>query len=656
MKNMNGTDLRLTPEDLKRLLQAHAYWLETDGQDGQRAVLSNVDLSGCDLTGCQLMKADLAGANLQKARLCSADLTGANLLGADLRDTDFSDCCLQRAVMEETDISGALFVRAQLTGARLQGVSGLASATLRDACLEGAIGLTADDLAGTNLTGVRLPSALAGFDRMGHLSGVIGIARPLYLFVLVVTAFIVMTVFSTPDVALFTNAPSAVMPNLSTSIPAASLFWIAPLILIFLYAYLHFYMARVWQDLGGLPNVLPDGTPIERGAHPWLFINLVCLRGGMQVVGFREALAIFLMWGAVPATLLAIWWRYLPLRDWPVTGAHIVIVLFAVWGALRLFAGAMTHMRRQIWRVSRQRKILWWLGIAMVAISIFCHGLPWLLDRLAPDPPEDGVAFPEAMGVKPKNVLWLTADLEDGDLDGAAMTRRDLRYAYGHRASLVAVNLKDSTLAGSDFQRADFSRALLEDVDLSDANLDSTGFHNACLRRARLVRSDLEDADLSGAYLGRADLSYAYLGRARMQYANLQGANLAGADLTRADLRGAIFNCYASHQHDTKRAPEVRCTTFRDTNFSGADLRGAQFLGSDLSTARHLTPQQLAAACGVNVRLPPGLGDSLPDCGEDSNLGIAPGALAKGSPVNPQENPCWHEMLSDFGPGPPTGP
>ncbi len=640
---------------LPRLLEEHARWVESEGREGNRAALANADLAGCNLEGSMLQKADLAGVDLRKSRLCGADLTGANLLGGDLRDADLSDSRLECAVMEDAKVTGALFVRARLNGARLQGVSGLAGATLRDASLEDVIGLTADDLAGTDLTGVRLPAALAGFDRLRHLSGVIGIARPLYLFVLVVTAFIVLTVFSTPDVALFTNAPSAVMPNLSTSIPAASLFWIAPLILVFLYAYQHFYMARVWQDLAALPDVLPDGSPIERGAHPWLFIDLVRLRGGMPLAGFREAVMIFLMWGAVPATLLAIWWRYLPLRDWPVTGAHIAIVLFAVWGALRLFGGAMTQILRQPWRVPRQQRILWILGVAMFAISIFCHGLPWMLDRFATNPPADGAAFPEVMGVKPKNVLWLTADLEDGDLDGVVMTRRDLRYAYGHRASLVAVNLKDGTLAGSDFQRADFTRALLEDVNLSNANLDSTRFHNACLRRASLVRSDLEDSNLSGAYLGRADLSYAYLGRARMQFANLQGANLTGADLTGADLRGAIFNCYASHQHDANRDPEVRCTTLTGTNFSRADLTGAQFIGSDLSDARHLAPQQLAVACGVDARLPPELRDFLPDCGDSANTGIAPSALAKDSPVNPEDNPCWHEMLSDFNPGPPKG-
>jgi uncharacterized protein YjbI with pentapeptide repeats len=655
MENAEAPVTVVTPGDgLESLLEEHARWIDSEGGAGRRAVLANAALACCDLAGRMLRNADLAGADLRRARLNGADLAGANLKGGDLHGADFTDARLEGAVLEDAAVGGALFVRARLDGARFQGVRGLAAAQLRDASLEGVLGLTADDLAGADLTGVRLPAALAGFDRLEHLSDVAGIARPLYLFVLLVTAFILLTVFSTPDVSIFTNAPSAVMPNLSTAIPATSLFWIAPLILVLLYAYQQYYMTQLWRDLAGLPDVLPDGSAIERSAHPWLFIDLVRLRGGRRAVGLRETVVIFLIWGAVPATLLAIWWRYLPVRDLPVTAIHIAIVLLTVWGSLRLFAGAVTQLRRQHWRVPRERQILWMLGGAMFVISAFCHGLPWILDRFVQHPPGDGFAYPEVLGIKPKNVLWLTADLEDGDLDDTAMTRSDLRYAYAHRASLVSVNLKDSTLAGSDFQRADFTRALLEDVDLSNSNLDSARFQNACLRRARLVRSDLEDTVFTGAYLGLADLSYAYLGRSRMQYANLQGARLTGADFAGADLRGAIFNCYASHRHDADKLPKVQCADLTNANFAGADLTSAQFLGANLSAARNLTTTQLQSACGVAAQLPPELRSSLPDCGDSANHGIAPGALSESSGVNLEDNPCWHEMHSDFDPGPPT--
>jgi uncharacterized protein YjbI with pentapeptide repeats len=648
-----GADAPL--EGLERVLAEHARWVETGGESGRQAQLAQSRLARLDLSGRLLRGADLAGADLRETRLCGADLADANLEEADLRGADLGDAVLTGAVLEGADVSGAVLVRADLAGARLQGIRGLALAELRDAGLEGARGLTAGDLAGADLTGVRLPTTLAGLDRMEHLAAAIGIARPLYLFVLVVTAFILLTVFSTPDVSLFTNARSAVMPNLPTAIPAASLFWIAPLILVFLYAYQHFYIARVWDGIAGLPDVLPDGSSIARSAHPWLVLELVRLRRGREAVGFREVVVIFLIWGAVPATLAAIWWRYLPLRDWPVTLVHIVVVLLAVWGGMRLFGNAVSRLLRRSWRVPHQRATLTLLAAGMLLVSVFFHALPWILDRLADEPPGDGLsAWPEAPGIKPKNVRWLIADLEDGDLESAVMERADLRYAYGHRARLQRVNLKDARLAGSDFQRADFSLGLLDDADLSDANLDSVRFRNACLRRALLRRSDLEDTDLTGAYLGAADLTLAYLGRARLSYANFQGARLTGTDFTDANLRGAVFNCFASHQHDPERDVEVRCPDFRGTNFAGADLTGAQFLGADLTGAKNLVPAQLQSACGVDVALVPNLSKYLPDCGVAANRGISPAALDDGSPIDPEENPCWHEMLSDYDPGPPT--
>lgn len=651
----NADDIPVTlSASVESALAEHARWVQSDGQQGARAALARAGLAGCELSGRTLQKADLAGADLRRARLHGADLRGADLTGADLHGADLTDARLDGATLDDADIAGARLARARLDGARLQAVRGFSQAQLRDASLEGALGLTADDLAGADLTGVHLPAALAGIDRLQHLAAIAGIARPFHLFVLLVTAFVLLTVFSTPDVSIFTNAPSAVMPNLSTNIPAASLFWISPLILVGLYAYLHFYMEQYWHCLASLPDVLPDGSAIERSAYPWVFIDLARLRGGVEAVGFREAVIIFLLWGAVPATLVAIWWRYLPLRDALVTGIHIAIVLLAAWGSLRLFGAAVTALGRQPWRVPKARGILWTLAAAMIAVSALCHGLPRILDRMAQPAPDALSAFPEVLGIKPKKVRWLTADLEDGVLDAAVLTRRDLRYAYGHRASFVAANLKDSTVSGSDFQRADFTRALLEDVDLSNANLDSTRFRNACLRRASLVRSDLEDSDFTGAYLGGADLRYAYLGRSRMQYANLQGARMTGADFSGADLRGALFNCFVSHRHDRKREPVVQCVDLAAANFDGADLSGAQFLGTNLGDARNLTAAQLQRACGVDVQLPAVLRDALPDCGPDANRGIAPGALAGNSEIRLEENPCWHEMRSDFAQGPPT--
>ena len=62
---------------LKEIIQNHEKWLEDDG--GERANLSDADLSHADLRNADLRYADLRNADLRYANLRSADLRSANL-------------------------------------------------------------------------------------------------------------------------------------------------------------------------------------------------------------------------------------------------------------------------------------------------------------------------------------------------------------------------------------------------------------------------------------------------------------------------------------------------------------------------------------------------------------------------------------------------
>ena len=84
---------------LKRILQQHVLWLETEGAEGERANLRGANLQGANLQDVNLQGADLQRANLQdvnlrrayllRAYLQDAHLRDANLQGADLRDAKF---------------------------------------------------------------------------------------------------------------------------------------------------------------------------------------------------------------------------------------------------------------------------------------------------------------------------------------------------------------------------------------------------------------------------------------------------------------------------------------------------------------------------------------------------------------------------------------
>lgn len=75
--------MKITQEKLNEIIASHGKWLRCEN-GGERADLSNADLSGADLNGANLSGADLSGAYLNGANLCEADLSGADLSGADL--------------------------------------------------------------------------------------------------------------------------------------------------------------------------------------------------------------------------------------------------------------------------------------------------------------------------------------------------------------------------------------------------------------------------------------------------------------------------------------------------------------------------------------------------------------------------------------------
>lgn len=86
-------------------LALHRIWLESDGQQGCRANLSDKLFVG----------SVLCGVNFERANLRRADFTGADLRNANLRSADLSE-----AVFDRTDLRGADFSGADLKGLSLR--------------------------------------------------------------------------------------------------------------------------------------------------------------------------------------------------------------------------------------------------------------------------------------------------------------------------------------------------------------------------------------------------------------------------------------------------------------------------------------------------------------------------------------------------------
>jgi hypothetical protein len=108
---------QISNEELEKILEDHKKWLESKGEEGKQADLSNTILDGkemehVNLEGADLRKAVFSKANLIGANLAEADLRKADLHGADLRSAHLMGANFQEAFLGEANLRKAYLHRA----------------------------------------------------------------------------------------------------------------------------------------------------------------------------------------------------------------------------------------------------------------------------------------------------------------------------------------------------------------------------------------------------------------------------------------------------------------------------------------------------------------------------------------------------------------
>jgi uncharacterized protein YjbI with pentapeptide repeats len=342
----------ISPKTLHDILHAHQLWSESNGEDGQKADLSETRFANVDLPGTNLREANLLGAELLSANLAGANLSGANLSStnlekANLRSTNLSGALLGKANLKRADLSGANLEEASLGGANLQRAclaharfkdanlhqSRFWDADLRDTELAEAHDLLGAQLAGANVSGAKLPAAIERFDGLRRASESAEIARPMFILVLLGCLYAFATIASTTDAALLANFRSEFLPDVSAPIPTVWFYFAMPCFLFALYVYLDLYVEQIWRAVSDLPSVFPDGTLLHRMVYPWLLVRLLsrAVSGGSMVFGADisatravvNVVFVILVWWLVPIALLFFGARYLPAHDWYGTSLHL---------------------------------------------------------------------------------------------------------------------------------------------------------------------------------------------------------------------------------------------------------------------------------------------------------------------------------------------
>ena len=514
----------MDPSELDQFLNAHRLWLNSNGQQGQQAKGKH-DFSEKDLTGAQLSKAVLTNSNFTKAILRDANL-------------------------KEARLAGAIFKHANLQNAILQ------NADLRNADLEEALYFQTAQLAGANVCGAKLPTAIAKFDGLKTIAEATSNAQKLFIAMLAGCLYSWLTIGTTKDAALLTNSSSSPLPIIGTALPIVGFYSVAPIILVGLYCYFHMNMQRLWEALADLPAVFLDGRPLDKTADPWLLNGLVRahfvrLRWERPPLSrMQQWLSVFLAWGVVPITLFFFWGRFLIRHDWLVTALHVVLLTVAIWFgwmSYSLTSATLGGTSRKpfiwayAWNDSRTYKtiavcafgvIFWFISAnAIQGIPDYFYvgeGRWWRegsksweptvgacnLRRVVPRILEYILLSPfaklirEDVSTKPPN--W-TGDVKEYPLvKGAHLREVNMQYADGYRAFLVNADMSLARLSNSYLAYANLSNADLSYADLSNADLSYADLSNADLSNADLSNADLSGVDLRKAKgLSRSQLSKA---------------------------------------------------------------------------------------------------------------------------------------------------
>ena len=598
---------RTAKVDLEIIFEEHRDWVESGGRRGRQADLSRLNLEAADLTG----------TNLQNALLNEAVLKGADLL--------------------LTDLQGASMLRANLAGANLLGAR-LRDANLQGAMLEGATGLLAAELAGTNLTFAKLPSEVSTAGDLKYVARRGRRATWLIIATLVLNALACWRVLSVSDAQMLRNASSLPFPATRNGLPLVQFFLFCPILIGGLYLWLHVYLQRLWETAAALPAIFENGRRLDESL-PWL-VNWPArnyfkwLRERRSALaGVEKAICMILLYWFAPATLTLFWGRYLTLQDLRGAILHVLLIAAATSAAIhfprsaarafrsddaRSFSGppadmpakslspaseapeqgpsdpamasevSASHRRGATGKKTRWQRIpaAAGLGLVLCLLSIGTIG----------GAPHGGNP---ALGIGPgdartwaADAFWLIAYNPYAQVAEAEISRKPIGWTGSENdlSRVEGARLNGLRLPYIQAYGAFLAKARLRQTDLRYGNLSEADLRQANLRQASLTFAALDRAKLNGAILqaadlGRANLILAELSKADLSFASLTGANLLDAKLDGAVLYGADLRD-ASLERASLEQADLREANLEGANLSMGDLREAYLSSAKLGGVR----------------------------------------------------------------------
>lgn len=562
----------ITPAKFKVTIIQHANWLDSGGERGTKANLSNLDLSNCVLEYNNLSEANFENSDLSRWDLNKVNLSRTRLFG-----------CI-----------------------------------LHDAKLTKATGLISSQLAGADLARASLPIDIREFMALDQAEAIAKICKKIYMAMLLLCLFSWITIGGTTDVALLCNSNTSHLPIIGVNIPIVGFFIMGPLLLLGIYIYFHIYLQRLWETLYSLPAFFPDGRPLDKTVYPWFMISLT--RSHIKflklypppLTKLRTLISIILAWWIIPITHCFFWFRYLTRHHWLISAIHILILCLSVFIGYLTYRIATGTLKGKPWKTIISKKAIsanggvlgmlkadkriWQLTTIVGVSLVFFWGCSFAVINGKPPSYGDGPTtwmsrIWSSVGynifadftdqpVSDRPEYWWTVNEDIIMVPGANLKGSDIRFLEGENTYLVNAKLNNSNLFGANLLQADMQFA-----NFTNANLRSAVLTEATMKHCIFINADLSGAILKKAKLNDADFSNATLVGANFDNADLSSVNMTGANLDSASLRNTVLSR----------------TQFKDASMFKTDLRG-----TDLTNALDLTARQLQDAIFDTLTIFPG--------------------------------------------------
>jgi uncharacterized protein YjbI with pentapeptide repeats len=326
--------------------------------------------------------------------------------------------------------------------------------------------------------------------------------------------------------------------------------------------YLHVHLQKLWDALGSLPVIFPNGMRLEERVSPWLLSNIAGTRISKAKPSIRRfvwveaLLSEVVTWWFIPLTIAAFWLRYLSRHDWKGTTLHVALLIISIVVALVFRAAAYSAVAGRGAAGAPRRETLRLIVVGVVATIV-------------------ATGFSAAVLRNPRFEVY------------GATFFPDLRGAHLSGENLRGVDLRQAHATGVVLDGADVRDAHLEGMHLGQSNLRAADLRNSSLANTTLVGADLRDAQLQEATLTGARLQGAKLSeKTDLQGAHLEGADLRGVDLKKGTLAGVYLSSETLVDPDGLRGTKLAGAILKSIVLTKLDLRRADFTGADLELAR----------------------------------------------------------------------